>query len=353
MSTPAELQQRAIEYARTGTFGAPAIDANLELTRVAPGNEGGWTRLARCYMEAGRLDDATGALDAALQLNPQNTIARSLHQEVTKRRIGATAAVKLPTTRAAKPKPVRAERGGAPIAAFGGPEFAALGQLAPDAAMDVLGPRIESLLMAVNERPVSERVVEARNRAGHSGARLYRRNSFHSGGTGHIYAFQHGGRWEPQLNVAVAAATNPSGGRDCLRAGIGFNLTREGMDRNRDEGHARVLAYFAQFQQLVSAEWRDFLTGWFASKGAFIQQGGGRPPATDLSPSEAIASLIDCSEPSEAAWVFCGRWLFADTPEDAATLADARKLVGWVERTFDDLLPLWTSVYRVPVAPGC
>ena len=71
MATPAELQQRTVEYAKTGMFGAPALDANLELTRAAPDNEGGWTRLARCYMEAGRLDDATAALDAVLRLQAE------------------------------------------------------------------------------------------------------------------------------------------------------------------------------------------------------------------------------------------------------------------------------------------
>ena len=350
MSTPAELQQRTIEYAKTGTFGAPALDANLELTRVAPGNEGGWTRLARCYMEAGRLDDASRALDAVLQLNPQNTIARSLQVEVTKRRVRATAAVKAPTVRAAKPKVTRTKAGSAPTAAFGRPEFAALGELAPDVAMEVLGPRIEALLMAVNERPFAERVVEARNRAGSSGSRLYRRNSFYSGGVGHLYAFQHGGRSEPQLNVAVTAATNASGGRDCMRAGIGFQLSKDGIDRNREEGQARVLAYFAHFQRLVAAEWRSFLTALLDKKGAFVQYGAGKPPATDLSAGEAIAMLLDSRDPAKTEWVFCGRWLFADTPEDAAVLADARKLVGWIEGALDELLPLWTNVYRLPVA---
>jgi Tetratricopeptide repeat len=355
MATPNELQQRTIEYAKTGMFGTPALDANLELTRAAPANEGGWTRLARCYMEAGRLDEATAALDAVLQLNPQNSIARSLQIEVTKRRIGATAAVKAPPARAAKAKPVRAARGagtssGAPTAVFGRTEFTALGQMAPDGAMEIVGSRLEALLMAVNERPFAQQIVEARNRAGHSGARLYRRNSMYSGGAGHIYAFQHGGRWEPQVNVGLFAATNPSGGRDCLRAGIGFNLTRDGSDRNREEGQARVLAHFAHFQQLVSAEWGGFLASWLASNGAFVQYGGGQPPATDLSPGEAIARLLDCPDPAETAWVFCGRWLFADTPEDAATLADARKLLGWIDRALTDLQPLWTSVYRAPVA---
>ena len=43
----AELEQCAIDYAMAGDFGARALDANLELTRAAPANEGAWTRLAR------------------------------------------------------------------------------------------------------------------------------------------------------------------------------------------------------------------------------------------------------------------------------------------------------------------
>ena len=95
-----ELQQRAIEYAKSGDFGAQALSTNLELAKIAPTNEGALTRLSRCYMEGGQLDEATATLDAALQLNPQNTIARSLQLEVTKRRVASTPVVKTPRTRA-------------------------------------------------------------------------------------------------------------------------------------------------------------------------------------------------------------------------------------------------------------
>jgi hypothetical protein len=27
-------------------------------------------------------------------------------------------------------------------------------------------------------------------------------------------------------------------------------------------------------------------------------------------------------------------------------MADSRQLLGWLEQTFTDLLPLWTTVYR-------
>src|SRR5262245_40181740 len=109
MSTSvAELQHRAVEYAKSGNFGPEAIDTNLQLTGLAPDNEGAWTRLARCYLESGRLDDATAANESALRLNPQNTIARSLQMEVTKRRERAAApvpAVAAPRTRARKVQP--------------------------------------------------------------------------------------------------------------------------------------------------------------------------------------------------------------------------------------------------------
>ena len=95
-----ELQQRAIEYAKSGDFGAQALSTNLELAKMAPTNEGALTRLSRCYMEGGQLDEATATLDAALQLNPQNTIARSLQLEVTKRRVASAPVVKTTRTRA-------------------------------------------------------------------------------------------------------------------------------------------------------------------------------------------------------------------------------------------------------------
>ena len=89
-----ELQLRAIEYAKAGDFGPQALATNLELAKVAPTNEGALTRLSRCYMEGGQLDEATATLDAAIQLNSQNTIARSLQLEVTKRRAASMPVIK-------------------------------------------------------------------------------------------------------------------------------------------------------------------------------------------------------------------------------------------------------------------
>jgi tetratricopeptide (TPR) repeat protein len=338
------LQHRAIELARAGNFGQEALDANRQLTELAPGNEGAWTRLARCCLELSLFDDATAALEAALRLNPQNTIARNLHQEVTRRRAGLSATEAPARTRTRAPRASAKAPASARLAgSFGRAEFMALGQLPPVTAVEALGARIEVLLMALNDKPFAAKVVEARNRGGQSGAKLYRRNSFHAGQQGHIYAFHHGGRWEPQINLGWFAAG--SWGHDGLRAGIGFNVTPSGADPDREAGQERVAAYFDRFQRLVASAWRQFLTDWMATQGGFIQYGD-RPPALDLLPADAVAWLINSHNVHDLGWVFCGRWLFADRPEHAAILGDQHTLVRWVEQTFTDLLPLWTSVYR-------
>ena len=331
------LEKQAIDFAKRGDFGVDAKRANEELTARAPTNEGAWTRLARCCMELGQLDEATAAIDAVLQLNPQNTIARSLQSEVTRRRSPG------PGQRTRSTSPRRASPERAPTGGFGRAEFTGLAHLSPAGAADALGPRIESLLMAINDRPFAAKIVEARNRAGQSGSRLFRRNSFYPGSTGHIYAFHHGGRWEPQINIGFFAAS--AWRHDCIRAGIGFNLTQGGMDRDREAGQARVIAHFECFQQLVASAWRQLLTEWMTANGGFIQYGD-NPPALELLPRDAVQWLIESRRARELGWIFCGRWLFLDRAEHANTLADAGKLVRWIDQTFTDLLPLWTSVYR-------
>jgi tetratricopeptide (TPR) repeat protein len=339
MLSASELQQRAIDYAKSGDFGPQALATNLELARVAPANEGAWTRLSRCYMEGGQLDQATAALDAVLQLNPQNTIARSLQVEVTRRRVAATAPVSPPPRARAAKVPRAKESKTRAIGGFGRAEFATLGQLAPAAALEALSARVETLLMALNERGFAAKAVETRNRAGLSGARLFRRNTIHAGGPGRIRVFHQGGRWEPQLTLGFLAST--PWGRDCLCVGVGFDVTADGTPADQE----RVLGSFAQFQQLVSGAWRGFLSQWMEGSAGFIQYGD-QPPATDLMPKDALGWLINCSDPREVGWVFLGRWLFADRSQDAEILADGRKLLAWTESSFADLLPLWTSLYR-------
>jgi hypothetical protein len=332
------LEEQATGYARRGDFGVEARQVNEELTREAPANAAAWTRLGRCCLELGQLDEATAALDAALQLNPQNTIASSLQQEVSRRRTKLSAAIPpVKKTRASASK-----REAPLVGGFGRPEFATLGQLSATAAVEALGPRIEAILMALNERPFADRIVEARNRAGQAGGKLFRRNSFYPGGAGHIYAMQHGGRWEPQLNLGFFAASR--WGRNAIRAGIGFNLAQGEADREREAGQERLFAQFERFQQLVSSEWRQLLTDWMGANGGFLQYGD-QPPSTDMLPKDAVSWLATANA-REHKWIFCGRWFFADRTADAETMENASKLTRAIEQSFTDLLPLWMSVYR-------
>jgi tetratricopeptide (TPR) repeat protein len=351
----AALEQQAIEFAKRGDFGDAARGVNEQITRLAPASQGAWTRLARCCLELGRLDEAASALDAALQVNPQNTIARNLQTEVAKRRAGPVESA---------PRRMRASgtrtgvRSGAPasgarpragrvsalaLGGLGRAEFAALGHLSPADAVEALAARIEPLLMALNDRPFAARITEARNRAGHAGVRLFRRGSLQPAARGHVCVFQQGGQWEPQIHIAFLAA--PQWRRDAVSAGIGFNFSGGGADDKANAGRERVAEYFDAFQQLISTTWRAHLTGWLRANGGFIQLGH-NPPSTDVLPNDAVASLIGMTNAAELGWVFCGRWLFADRGEDGAILTDAARFLTWTEQTFSDLLPLWGEVYR-------
>lgn len=323
-ATIAELQQRAVELAKTNNFGPDALEVNLEITRTDAANQGAWTRLARCYLEQRRFADAAGALATVLDLNPSNTIARSMLTEVTRRR--ATA---LPSAEAAS--------------GFTSHEFDALGHLAPVDAARVLGPKIQTLLLSANDQRTSIRIVEARTRAGQSGSKLFHRNSYHPGSSGHIYAYHHGGRWEPQFNIGFFSRT-PWGG-DWMRAGIGFNLGDTGRDPERDDGQEQIVSFFEEFQRQVAGMWRGPLAEWMEKSGGFIQYGD-RAPAMDLLPKQAVEWLINCRNPVGQGWVFVGRWLSLDKPDDAKTLGSMPKLVASVEDTFAALFPLWNSIYK-------
>ena len=318
------LELRAIELAKRSNFGSDALEINRELARVAPSNQGAWTRLARCCMEQQQFEEAVSALGKALELNPSNSIAKSLQQEAIRRRAMA---------------PVRSDA----ASGFTPQDFHTLGQLATADAVKALGPKFESLLTSLNDQRTSARIVEARNRAGQSGSKLFRRNSFYAGAHGHVFGFHHGGRWEPQFSLGMFSA-NPWG-ESSFRMGIGFNMSPAGSDPDREAGQANTLAWFERFQQQLGSKWRGHMVEWMAKHGGFIQFGD-RGPATEMLPKQGVEWIVNCRNPAGIGWVFVGRWLFAGKPDDAATLGEMRKLVAATEDTFAALFPLWLSVYN-------
>lgn len=317
------LEQKAIDLARQGNFGPDALRVNAELAEAAPANHGVWTRLARCHMEAAAFEDAFAAIEKALALNPSNSIARNLQTDVMRRR-------------AARPVTSAASSGFTPQ------DFSALSRLAPTDAMATLGPKIESLLLSMNEQRIAKRIVEARGRTGIGGAKLYHRNSYHPGDTAQIYAYHHGGRWEPQFNIGLFGATESWRG-NAMRYGLGFNLSGAGRgDHERAEGQEQAVAYFEQFQAALSGTWRGHLVEWMGKSAGFVEFGD-RGPAIDVLPKQAVESLITCRNPTGIGWIFVGRWLFLDRPEDARLMGEMRHLVADIDDTFAALFPLWVA----------
>jgi tetratricopeptide (TPR) repeat protein len=319
-----QLERRAVELMKQQSFTDEAVNVNAEIVRLDPSRQTAWTRLGRCHLEQRRFDDAVDALRSALAINPSDAIATRLLTEVRRQRALTPTAKERATT------------------GFAVREFALLDSLSPDEAVKALSPRIEALFDTLNASSVASRIVQARQRAGQNGSKLFHANSSYAGGRGHVYAYHFGGRWEPQFNLGwFSSPPLPS---NCLRVGLGFNCTQAGQDPDRAAGQERVLAYFDRFQQTLEKAWKRELAKWMGTNGGFIQYGE-RPPATDLLPDQAIDWLLACRNPASVGWVFVGRWLFLDRADDARTLGDRARLATVIDDTFRTLLPLWLSTY--------
>ncbi len=323
MNPLADLQRRALELAKLADFGLDAVGVNAEIVALDPKQEAAWTRLGRCHLEQRQFDDAVVALRAALAINSSNGIATNLLNEVRRRRALTPTAAERATT------------------GFGAREFAALETLSPEDAKRALGTRIELLFDAINASPIAAKIVEARRSRGEAASKLFHANSFHANDTGHVFAFHHGGRWEPQFNLGWFATPELPAR---LRIGIAFNMLPAGRDPNRGEGLERLLADLERFQRAISHTWKRELTQWLSAPGAGVDLGL-RPPATPPLPAEAVERLIACHNAAALEWIFVGRWLVLDDEEDARILGDRAKLARVVDETFRALYPIWRAAY--------
>jgi tetratricopeptide (TPR) repeat protein len=325
MNVPvSELERRALEYMKIGEFGSEAVAVNAAIVEQAPRHVSAWVRLGRCHLEQRQWDEAVSALRAALQVNPTHTVATNLLNEVRKRRALAPTAAQRATT------------------GFGAREFSLIEALPAADAAAALKPRIEALFDAVNQTSIAAKIVEARQRRGESGTKLFHANSFVANAGGHVFAFHHGGRWEPQFNLGWFSS--PTHASNCLRIGLGFNLSAAGRDADRANGQERVLAFFEQFQRTLERSWRRELARWMAANGGFIQYGD-REPAIDLLPERAVEWILSCHNPAALGWIFVGRWLFLDAVDDAKVLGDRAKLASLVDDVFRTLFPIWLRTY--------
>lgn len=327
----AALERRALELMKQADFGDEAVRVNTAILEQAPKQESAWTRLGRCHLEQRNFDEAVSALRSALALNPTNAVATNLLTEVRKLRALAPSATARATT------------------GFTAREFTILETLSPDEACRALRPRIEVLFDAVNASTVAARIVESRQRQGENGSKLFHANSFHSHATGHIVAFHHGGRWEPQFHIGWFSS--PPFDANGMQIGLGFNVSPAGRDPDRVAGQERGLAFFERFQQTLEKSWGRELRQWMAANAGFIQYGD-RPPAIDLLPDRAVEWLVNCRNAAALEWIFVGRWLFLENAADAKILSDRARLAATVDDTFRALYPIWLSTYASPPTAG-
>jgi hypothetical protein len=129
---------------------------------------------------------------------------------------------------------------------------------------------------------------------------------------------------------------------NAFRIGIGFNFSASGRDMDREAGQDQILGFFEQLQLALSSTWRGDLVDWMEKTGGFIQYAD-RGPSTDMLPKQAVEWLINCRNPLGLEWIFFGRWLMLDKPDDARTLAEMPRLVAAIDDAFAALFPLWQA----------
>ena len=319
-----EFERRALELMKQADFGPEAVRVNAQIVEHDPARQSAWTRLGRCHLEQRNFDEAVTALRAALTLNPTNGVATNLLAEARRRRALTPTATERATT------------------GFSIREFTMLETLSPVEAARALQPRLSALFDTINATAIAARIVESRQRQGESGSSLFHANSFQAPFTGHIFAFHHGGRWEPQFNLGWYG-TPPHAAR-AFRVGLGFNLSQSGSDADRAEGQERILAFYDRFQQMIERSWKRELAQWMGENAGFIQYSD-LPPAVDLLPERAVEWLLNCHNAAALEWVFIGRWFFLDNPQTATIVADRAKLARVVDQTFRSLYPLWLGTY--------
>ena len=320
----AALERRALELMKLGDFGDEAVRVNTAILEQSPTHASAWTRLGRCYLEQRQFDEAVAALRSALSLNPSNSVATNLLNEVRKRRALTPTAKERATT------------------GFSAREFAMLETLPADEALHALEPRLNALFDAVNAANIAAKIVETRRRQGETGTKLFHTNSVHASASGQLDAFHHGGRWEPQFNVGWFSS--PPAPASCVRIGIGFNVAQAGRDADRTADAERALAYFDRFQRTLDKAWKTELIRWMGANGGFIQFGE-NPPAVDLLPQRSVEWLLNCHNAAALGWIFVGRWLFLNNADDARVLGDRAKLASAVDDTFRALYPIWLGAY--------
>jgi len=313
-----ELERRAVTLVKAGVFDPAAIDLNQRILSSDPANRGALNRLARCFQEAGQLEDAEHACLRVLEQDPANTIARHRLNDIREGR----AMNREPSAR---------------FVGFDADDFEELAATRSSESVARFKLRFADLCERLDGLAFTERVKVAR---GSESRRLFGSRNLLSGGPGHVHLFQTGGRWEPQFSLGLFSARQWR--QDWLRIGLGFNLTPAGRESSPGEGLERLTARFLGFQEEIRSASREWLLTWLKDNEGLVQRAG-RPPETDWKPAHAVEWLTSCS--TNEKWVFVGRWLTPQDPRHADLLASPVMLVAEIARVWGELAPLWHVSY--------
>ena len=348
------LQDRARSLAIAQDFGAEALELNRQLVAANPVDAASRTRLGRCYLEAGRLEEAEAEYREVLRLDPKNRIAaggleaveRKRHQgDVTVEQVRVRRAERIHRDREAAPRRTAAAAmssvalGPVP-AVFNGFEprdFRELRTIPRGEVQARFGPRVVDLVRRVNALQSSGEIAAIREPGRRQLFRLSRADV-------HVqndqwFVFNSGARWEPQFNIGMYAGA----AGDWLRIGLGFNLSESGRDADPAAGLAQVREYFRRFQAVLESGRRSLFLGWMIKENGLIEYN--RPgPRLDLRDAVKAGEFLAGADAERSDWVFLGKWLSPDQAEDGALLAEPVALVRTIDRVFAGLLPLWRAI---------
>jgi hypothetical protein len=349
----AALTGRARALAIAQDFGAEALEVNRQLVAADPGDLASRTRLARCYREAGRLEESEAEYREVLSRDPKNLIAAGGLATIEQTRRGPepeparrTAVARAP--RASRPATVTSviESSSVPETpvplTFSGFAAADFAELKGCPARDVrarFGPRVVDFLKRINTLQSSRELASIRDAT----ARQFFRPSrvdVHAE-TSRWFVYNSGARWEPQFHIRMSA-TRLEG--EWLRVGIAFDLVSSRDDSDDGSGLRKAKDHFRRFQEVLNSTPRSLFLGWMIKEDGLIEIDHPGPRIDVRQPAQAADALVAC-EPDRTSWVFFGKWFSPSRPEDVEVLADPVELVRAVDRVLLGLTPLWRALW--------
>ena len=341
-------------------FGSEALELNQQLVTTDPSDAASRTRLGRCYLQAGRVDEAEAEYREVLRLDPKNRIAAGGLEAVERERHAGDVTVEQVKARRTERTPrerisalhsapgsgrtsVSSPHGPVPLIfnGFQPRDFTELTLCPRNEVSSRFAPRVVDLIRRVNALQTSAEIAAIREVGKRQLFRLSRAD-VHSRAA-HWFVHNAGGRWEPHFNIGMFGGRERSS--DWLRIGLGYNLSDNGREADAEEGMRVARDHFRRFQAVLASPRRSLLSGWLIKEGGYIEYNTDGP-RLDLREASQAADVLSTADADRTRWAFAGKWLFPASAEDAAILADPVSLVRTIDRVFAGLMPLWRALWQ-------